>query len=321
MNQERNSAFKNICTTRGGLEHEQQNEYSLHESGRLSGQQQPQLYNFMDRDSLNKQYYRDDEYLERKSAKSQMSLEEQFQKFSIQSRQSNFMLFNRASIIQPKSSLGYGSQKPSIEFSQKNSLDKYQRFSNGSQSLRSNRSSSQPEQQSLEIVMEWQDNEENPQVIEELIKKLTLEKQSEYRPDRLSIQPQQKQGCICKRTQCLKFYCQCFQAGKLCTDSCECMDCCNNDKNQQILEQTKQQIIQKNPEAFQPVEILKTCSCKKSRCLKKYCECYHSGQRCGEQCKCEGCENKIEEKQELLRAPQELYPPYGKKVQLSRIEF
>lgn len=37
------------------------------------------------------------------------------------------------------------------------------------------------------------------------------------------------------------------------------------------------------------------CKCKKTKCLKKYCECYHKKEKCGVFCKCEGCENGEEE--------------------------
>jgi hypothetical protein len=35
----------------------------------------------------------------------------------------------------------------------------------------------------------------------------------------------------------------------------------------------------------------RACYCKKSNCLKKYCECYNNGAKCGPSCKCEECKN------------------------------
>ena len=31
------------------------------------------------------------------------------------------------------------------------------------------------------------------------------------------------------------------------------------------------------------------CGCKRTRCLKKYCECFCAGTWCGDKCKCENC--------------------------------
>lgn len=34
------------------------------------------------------------------------------------------------------------------------------------------------------------------------------------------------------------------------------------------------------------------CRCKRSKCLKKYCECFHAGARCNPDiCQCEDCRN------------------------------
>jgi hypothetical protein len=39
------------------------------------------------------------------------------------------------------------------------------------------------------------------------------------------------------------------------------------------------------------VRTVRGCRCKRSRCMKKYCECYGAGLKCGENCICEDCQN------------------------------
>lgn len=39
------------------------------------------------------------------------------------------------------------------------------------------------------------------------------------------------------------------------------------------------------------VSHIKGCNCKKSNCLKKYCECFCAGVKCGDSCKCDDCKN------------------------------
>ena len=36
------------------------------------------------------------------------------------------------------------------------------------------------------------------------------------------------------------------------------------------------------------------CTCKKSKCVKNYCECYAGGVGCSKLCKCMDCENERE---------------------------
>ncbi|XP_038984645.1 uncharacterized protein LOC103708783 isoform X2 [Phoenix dactylifera] len=120
--------------------------------------------------------------------------------------------------------------------------------------------------------------------------------------------------CNCKRSKCLKLYCDCFAAGTFCTEACACQECFNRSEHEDTVRETRQQIESRNPLAFAPKVVLQVtnpqkdngenkdttpasarhkrgCNCKKSLCLKKYCECYQAGVGCSFGCRCEGCKN------------------------------
>ncbi|MBA0816226.1 hypothetical protein Gohar_000915 [Gossypium harknessii] len=119
--------------------------------------------------------------------------------------------------------------------------------------------------------------------------------------------------CNCKRSKCLKLYCDCFAAGLYCIEPCSCLDCFNKPIHENVVLETRRQIESRNPLAFAPKvirttngvsdsmgEINKTpasarhkrgCNCKRSSCLKKYCECFQAGVGCSLGCRCEGCKN------------------------------
>ena len=88
-----------------------------------------------------------------------------------------------------------------------------------------------------------------------------------------------KPCCCCTKTKCIKKYCECFANNRYCKD-CHCVDCMNKFI---YLNNNNLKYISENEKIF--------CTCTKSNCCKKYCECYKSGKKCNDMCRCVNCLN------------------------------
>lgn len=103
--------------------------------------------------------------------------------------------------------------------------------------------------------------------------------------------------CNCKKSRCLKLYCDCFAVLKYCDSTyCNCVQCYNNIDNEDKRSDAIKSTREKNLLAFQTKisdkdQHVTGCHCKNSHCLKKYCECFTGGALCGVNCKCQSCKN------------------------------
>lgn len=122
------------------------------------------------------------------------------------------------------------------------------------------------------------------------------------KPTEATPQPRKERvACHCKKSKCLRLYCECFAKGLICGVDCACEGCHNTEELKDLRELVVQETLEKNPFAFkskykrlkEDERLLHSrgCNCSKTGCVKKYCECYNAGTGCSRLCKCSNCKN------------------------------
>ena len=91
--------------------------------------------------------------------------------------------------------------------------------------------------------------------------------------------------CSCNKTKCDKKYCECFNNNRFCVN-CNCVDCLNKPPKNSTCD------MRPNSNNIVNDKLKKLfCTCSKSGCKLKYCECYKNGLECSDLCRCTKCEN------------------------------
>jgi len=145
------------------------------------------------------------------------------------------------------------------------------------------------------------------------IKKLKRKDTQKYSGHHASEKHGKKQSrCNCKHSECQKDYCECFRSGGFCGSHCKCQSCKNTPiekvtrgslpraeglavvKKPAMVRDSGHKLVLRIEPFEQPVQKLPgeiKCNCKKSMCVKKYCDCFSSGAFCTASCNCTQCAN------------------------------
>lgn len=145
------------------------------------------------------------------------------------------------------------------------------------------------------------DDAVTPSPVSKRINKLNKGKFKENKKKNSDRRSRRRITCNCKNSGCVKLYCDCFSNNGFCGNACRCKDCkntpVNTDRTLKALRSAQGNKtrfgfrIAKEAGVSQDAFDSKSCNCKKSQCLKNYCECYNYGVGCSRDCSCNDCRN------------------------------
>ncbi|PKI33444.1 hypothetical protein CRG98_046164 [Punica granatum] len=100
--------------------------------------------------------------------------------------------------------------------------------------------------------------------------------------------------CNCRKSKCLKLYCECFAAGLYCSEPCACQGCFNRPEYQDKVNYTRKQIESRNPSAFAPKIVESANQFLENDVVESPCIIVaftKANVGCSDNCRCEGCKN------------------------------
>jgi len=76
--------------------------------------------------------------------------------------------------------------------------------------------------------------------------------EDEEEEEDLTPKTRKKICCNCKKSRCLKLYCDCFARGEFCGKDCNCVSCLNTEANVEERQNAMMTTLDRNPNAFKP---------------------------------------------------------------------